>query len=430
MSALAEKALVGLLTDADSVRYLARVGVPPEIVVTPPLRGVVEWALAYYEASRKAPTRAVLEERFTAILSDYEVDLSKTVHESVEWARNELLADHLRGQLSRFSRRMLDEVAAVPAGDRLEAYESLLVEMSSVATALRSTETHTDMRTRGAAILSRYEHAKEYAGTLRGLTMGLDLVDDYTGGIWPTELAMVMAYAKGGKSQVLNNGAYRHWEAGGSPLLASMENSREMTENRIACYALGLDSTELDRGRLSEADEARMREWVNDVLAVADNPLHIITPEKSSQTTPEYLVREAVELGADALYLDQLTFMSPAERKSRMQSWEKMEVVLHSLKFLLRKHDLSALLAHQANRAGNRETMKTGRAEMDHAANGSEAERTVDWQFALVGTPDQVADQERTLQTTATRRGGALLSFRLAWRLDIGSIQAVSASAA
>lgn len=425
-AALAERTLVGLLVDDGSLSYLARVGLPPEVVPTEQLRDVVAWALAYHRDSRRAPTVAVVRERWGDLLSDHGVDLDAEPAETVEWAVATLRSAYVRWQSATCSRRLVTAVSEADEEDRVEVFQRMAAEIAAVAMRLQPATAAVDMRHSGRDVLDRYDALLAEPGQIRGLALGLPMIDDYTRGIWPGELALVAAGPATGKSYLLNYIALREWERGRVPALYTLENSIEMTQLRIACLALHLSSEEMERGELSDTDYKRLVEWVNDVLAVADNPLLIFAPD-GSMRTPQSVVAQARAYQADSLIVDQLTFMEAAEVGRNDARHGVLRTITHDLHVLIGTGDpLPCVLAHQVNREGVKYAEKTGRMEMYHMAEGAEVERTVDWLFALYASHDQRATGRLSFQTLKARRKMPL-DFDLLWDIGTGSIAARAA---
>ena len=94
-------------------------------------------------------------------------------------------------------------------------------------------------------------------GGSTGCIFGFEAIDTHTSGIRPGELAIVASPPKTGKSWLLLNSAYRNWLAGGVPVLDSLENSVDLTLDRLACQALGVERPELwQRGECTPEEVA------------------------------------------------------------------------------------------------------------------------------------------------------------------------------
>ena len=225
-----------------------------------------------------------------------------------------------------------------------------------------------------------------------------------------------------GRSMLLNNIAYKEWERGQSPALFTLENSIEMTEARIACLATNISSLDLQRGTLSDPDYNRLREWVNDVLRVADNPLRIFNPSTVNRT-PHSIVQAARAHDCDSIILDQLTFVESTDKvRGQSRSYELKDII-HSLKGLIdhSRKPLPLLAAHQIKREGITRASGSGKLSMTDMADSSEVERGFDFIFGMYQTDDDRHANEMQLQGLAARRVPST-SFALIWDLTASVI--------
>lgn len=403
---LAEQTLISYLTDAEACGHLARHGVPEEVIPTPSMRRVVTFALAYYSQSGKAPTKQVLLDGYADDFEVAEIELEEfEPDESVEWALETLFSNYARKEAQAFSTRFTEAVTNAEPTDRIEAISEQSASLSALAMQLQPRTSQVDMRTAGSSMLAEYDYRKEHRGTIIGARFGLPAVDEHIGGIWPGELAIVAAGTKVGKSWVLDYSAYNEWLAERVAALFTLENSISMTQGRIACLALQLDPGEWMRGRLDDADEKNVREWVEDVLKVSDTPLLIFNPSRKMRT-PQSMAQVARAHDAETLIIDQLTFMRNAEtKKGQAKAYDTGEI-LHDTKELIStgSHMLSCIMAHQVNREGMKAAAKTGYLEPHHMADTSEVERTVDHLAALYQSDDDKKARRAKWQYMLSRR--------------------------
>ena len=422
MSLLGERTLIGLLSDLDAVEVLAREGLNILVVPTESLRPVIDWTMAYYLQSIKAPTTAALKERWGDLLTDHDIDVDDPPEESIEWAMDDLYSAYVRQMAGQFSRRMATEITSANPEDRVAVLGELSNELSSIVMDLQPRTSQVDMRASGDRILLAYDEAVLNAGQVKGLAFGLPLIDQHTGGIHDGEMAVVAGAAKTGKSWFMDLVAYNEWDRGQSPALFTMENSIEMTEMRIACIALHISIQEMQNGTLSPVDYNRLREWCNDVLKVAPNPLFIFNPAVV-QRTPHAVVQAARANNADSIILDQLTFMETTQNKRDQSRSYELRDILHDLKGLVStgRHRLPLLMAHQIKREGIKAAEKSGVLKMTDLADSSEVERSVDWGFALYQSDDDREVGAMQLQGVAARRQ-ALRSFDLIWQIEVGVV--------
>lgn len=422
MSIKAEKALLGLLTDKDSLDVLLREGFNTGIMPTEELGQVVDWSMTYISTSGKAPTVLALTERFGDLLSDMEVDVSEIPEESIEWAVEQLTFTFGKKIAADITRSMAREVATSTPETILEVLSEHSAVLGATVSDMAPQTTRVDMRERGQAMLDAYELAASQEDGISGLTFGLTEIDHHYGGIRDGEVAVFASPAKVGKSAWLIHLALNDWRRGRSPALVTLENSIEMTEMRFACQALHLDYQELERGTLSAQEHGMLVEWVHDVLTPADNPLHILQPPPGQRTAIS-LVQQAQALSADSLLVDQLTFVEPVRtRKDLSKAYEVAETMRHFKTGISSgRHKMPLALAHQVTRDGVKSAGQTGRLQMSHMADSSEVERAADMLFGLYASEEQKQHNGMELQALAVRRVQPV-SYDLHWRIHMGFV--------
>jgi replicative DNA helicase len=236
------------------------------------------------------------------------------------------------------------------------------------------------------------------------MTFGMDLVDTHTYGIHEGEMAVLAAGPKVGKSTALGRIALNEWAVRGrNVVLVTLENSVEMTLDRLVCFHLGLNPRGWQRGELPPAAAEKVQEFIEDVMPTMAGSLHVIQSSRGSRT-PEMMVREAKLLGAQSVLIDQLTHVEHPN-PGRMPRHEQFNENIHEFADLCRDGDpIALLLAHQINRAGVESSKKLNYLEMHHLAESAGVERAADWVFGLHQSPDERIDGVAKFQIMAARR--------------------------
>lgn len=419
---LAERTLVMLLSDTESLEYLAREGLNIDIVPTHELRPVVEWSMAHHRNTGVAPTPAVLREHYGDLLDDREIDVEGDVEETIEWALDDLRGNYVRNKAGDFARRLVTAITEAQNDERVEVLAEFSTEIAATVQSLASRQTHVDLREVGHQILADYDVAAETHGLIQGMSLGVEQLDAYTGGIRDGELAVLGAPAKMGKSFALDYVALKNWEQGKVASLFTLENSIEMTRLRIACQACHISILEMQRGELSAEDYDTLKAWVNDVLIPSPTPLHIFSP-MMVQRTPQAIVQVAKAVGTEVLVVDQLTFLENGQQKNNQQRHSEIRDILHDLKGMIStgRQRMSCLLAHQISRDGIKHAEQSGRLRMYDFADGSEVERTADWAFALWANDTMRQTMQMRWQTMAARRVPSR-DFDMLWNITMGMI--------
>lgn len=235
-------------------------------------------------------------------------------------------------------------------------------------------------------------------------------------------------YAAGSELTVTHNSmlgaftALKEWQRGKRPILFTLENSVEMTIDRIACMAEGVSASRWQHGQAHPVEVERVRKFAEQV-AGEDTPLWVVQPEVDRRTV-DMMVREAILRGANSLIIDQLTFVRAKDE--RAQRYLQIREMLHDLKEAIStaRLRLPCLLFHQINRDGVKEADKIGHLQMHHFAEGSEVERTADFGFGLYqGLADRNVGLAK-FQMLAARRT-PFRHWELNWGLDQGNIDVI-----
>ncbi len=421
MSRLGEKTLMAHLTDRDSLEFLAREGLEVQVIPTESLRAVYQFAMDYYfEGGRqKAPSEGALRTEFGDLLDDEEIELGDP-SDTIEWAVDDLRGTWVYAHIAGFNKRLSQAMAEAQINDRPQVVSTFASELVGVSLVLASRSSQVDIREAMDERLTAYDARQADQGSIYGIRFGLPEIDAYTGGIHPGELAILAGGPKAGKSLWMAMVALWEWMAGRSVALFTLENSVEMTLDRIACLANNISLARWLRGTCTEDERTMVRDWVRDAVKPSDSGLYVLQPDMG-QRSMETMVRQAQLRGVDSLLIDQLTFVEfPDPRKPKN---ERIGEALHLLKSLIStgRDRLPCLLAHQISRDGMKAAAKTGFVEMHHMAESAEVERTGDWVFALYRSEAEKMAQQAKFQTLAARRAEPR-SYQMTWNIDEGFV--------
>lgn len=424
MSAFAERVLYGHVTNPESLRFILKETVAEEILPTPELKPVMAWAIDYFMASglTKAPSVAVLRDEFEDVLDDHEIDLEDEPEETVEWAVDKLKATYAFRQSQEFVREFASAMADEDLhSGRVELLGQYAGRLTALSNTLESGVYRVEARDGFAESLRNYEARAESRSEIRGMRFGLPAVDAHTHGIHEGELAVLAAPPKTGKSYFVDHVALAEWRAGRRVALVTLENSIEMTYDRIACLANGVDPSAWQRGLCPPSEVEVVRDWVADIQRGDLPPLWVMQPPLGRQNF-DSMVAEAMVRGADSLIIDQLTFVE-MDASGHKPKTERIGENLHRLKKMISqgRHPLACLLAHQINREGVRQADKVGYLEMHHLADSAEVERTADWVFGMYASRDMQKAHRLTFQTLASRRE-VTKNWSLIWEIRTGTI--------
>lgn len=420
-----ERAFIQHLTITESLAKVVEDGLPEAALADDGLRQIYGFALAYWRDDHfggQAPSGSALRTHFGNILAEHDIDPDLDPEDSLAWALDAIRGAYIDRRWQGWVRDFATDMSGADLLAKPEVLTDALGQLMQLQTALTRRTEQVDVRTGMSDRIADYTVRAQQRQTaqLQGVQFGMPLVDNHTGWLRPGELAVLAAGPKTGKSFFLLYSALAHWRNGGTPVLFTLENSVEMTQDRLACMALGIDARRWNRGECTDDEMQRIRTWVDEVLLPADNPFWVLQPEPGKRTV-ELMVRQARVLG-DALYVDQLTFVDVPKASEKSPRHIQVRDILHDLKALIASGQrLPCVLAHQINREGVKAAEKTGRLEMYHLAESSEVERTADWVFGLWQGPSLREAGRAYLQMLAARRED-LVDWEMVWRPHFGQV--------
>lgn len=423
-----EDVLYSSLVDVDALEQLAKIGLPLECIPNPVMRDVVQWAVDYFDKSgmAKAPSREALMETWGQVLEDAEVEIEDVDVEldDVGWAIDVLKARFADWKFQAWQKDAAAELSKANSTQRLSVLEEQVHVLNEMVLSLRDKTMEVEGIEGFQRALASYERRAETGRTHRGLAFGIEDIDAYTYGIHESELAVLAAGPKTGKSVTMAYILLQEWKKRRMAIYYTLENSVEMTYDRLACIHCHVDHDRWRRGECTEDEVERVRTFIAEKGEDLKDCIRVIQPQRGERTVGA-MTRHARALGTESLLIDQLTFMEASHRSLRGP--DKITDIMHDLKDAIGgRLAIPCLLAHQINREGMREAKKNGWLEMYMLAEGSEVERTADWVFGLYASPDERQAQMIKWQTMATRRGSTNMNWRVgAWRPWVNQIDAL-----
>lgn len=425
-----EESLLAALTDPLLIGEIAESSLSPEMIPTEAIRPVFTWAMNYYYESGRtqAPSREALLEIWGDHLEQAEIELPDEGAESDTPASavEALAAQYVLKAHQDFVMEASAEIASAAPIDRLRLLKEHAARLSAIALTMQPRRVLVSVKEGLAESADRYFIREADGLTHKGMTFGLGAIDAYTYGIHPGELAVLAAGPKTGKSFFLLLAALHQWRDQRRPTaLFTLENSVEMTYDRLICCHLGIDPDSYQRGALSEEDKRKVIECRNDTIKDLAEGLFVVMPEPGNRTV-DSLIRQAKMLDAQSVMLDQLTFIDHPDPGRKPRN-EIIRDIMHETKQQIStsRDPISVLMAHQINREGMKAAAKQDYLEMHHLAEGSEVERSVDWAFSLYNSRNDVMAQMMKFQTLAARRTKPK-SWYLQWRIERAHVRVLS----
>lgn len=409
MTTRSEDVLYASLTDIEALERVAKIGLRIDSIPTEELRPMVEWALdEYFRSGRKqAPSREMLIEVWGETLEDLEVELiDESVEiDTIESALDALKDHHALREFQTFVKDASTRMATAGVTQKVETLTEVTNELFHLTSSLQDQSSRTTADVGYVEALVRYQVRAAEEVTTRGMTFGLEAIDRHTYGIHPGELAVLAGGPKIGKSMALVRIALHEWAVRSRIVaLFSLENTVDMTMDRLVCFHLGLDPTGWQRGELPEQAAVRVQEFIHDQMPAMPGTLHVIQSPRGSRT-PEMMIREARLLGAESVLIDQLTHVEHHDpgRKARNELFNEN---VHEFADLAQdsRDAISILLAHQINRSGVEASKKQNYLEMHHMAESAGVERAASWVFGVHQALTERTHGTAKFQTLAARR--------------------------
>jgi len=414
-----EDVLYSSLTDVTLLEAVCRMGLEPQAIPTQAMRPVVQWAVDYFfrSSQTQAPSREALFETWGQVFEDHEIEVAAEDIEMdlIQWAVESLEARYIAYQFQVQQREAAVIMAESTVPERAVALEKVTQDLVRLTLSVRDRTMEREGMDGIRSSLADYMHRSATAMASRGMTFGIDTIDEYTYGIHPGELAVLAAGPKTGKSVAIALFLINEWLRGRIACYFTLENSVEMTFDRILCMVASVDHDRFRRGLCAPEELERINGFLDRRGIDLANKIHVISPQRG-QRNVQWMTRHARTLGTQSLFVDQLTFVEPSHKSLRGP--DAIKDIMHELKeeTAAGRDPFSTLLAHQINREGMKAAKASGFLEMHMLAEGSEVERTADWVFGLYASQDERLAQMIKFQTLASRRASELKTWRTAWR--------------
>ena len=404
-----EKKLLARMTDADTVAEVWDLGIRAEVFEEPLYSAVFNFITDYWLSSQmqSAPTPFALAQEFPGYTPTDDAE------ETTDWLAHKLQQRYVTNRLQDMLREAAKNSTADPVGALKILHAAAYATAEDVAPRnLRSDMSNVEARR------ERYAHLHDRPqGT--GVPFGIDLLDTHTGGIIPGELAVVGAFSSVGKTMFMLHAAAQAVKKGYRPIVYTLEMSIPECEDRLDAFYSGVSYNRLIRGNLS-VDEGRA---LHDAQEVLRGLIHVERPNEGERTVASLCAR-ARQVGADYLFIDQLSFMEAGQRVQSLK--EHHSVIIKQLKTEISRPgmEMPCLLVAQANR----DSLKEG-LSLASFSNSTEIEATVDMALGLHRTQDMRNNRCMQLDILKSRRSDTasyLLRWDLTERTDISLLEQIN----
>jgi hypothetical protein len=416
MSARGERILCQHLDDVDSLRVLAKDGLDPDLIPTEEIRRVYNYAMHYYYQSgqESAPSIELLEDQFGDVFGDNEVDINEPPADTIEWVIENLKTDHVQSEFQVTLRDGAGAMNEAAPQHKITVLNEVTTELIKLSIKVEERGANVDFKDGMDQRMQEYILRTQREEVMDGISFPWSQINDYTFGIHPGELAVMAGGPKVGKSLMLALIAWAEHQNDRRAVLYTLENTVEMTLDRIICIAAGVRPDKFQRGECTNDEMDRIMACM-DVVCVKDAPLMVCQPDIGKRSV-EHLVRDALARDADTLLIDQMSYIELPKATNKTNA---IGDALHSLHNMLTtsRRRLPCILANQISREGVKLAQATGHLEMYHMADSAEIERTADWVFGLWQSQMDRGGEVARLQTLGARRQ-ALRDFLLHWSIS------------
>jgi replicative DNA helicase len=425
----AEEVLYASLTDVDALEQLADIGLEPAAIPTEGMREVVAWAVSYFYRSgrAKAPSRELLLEQWGKKLEQCDVTLPDEdlqideVFAAIEY----LNSQYALATTQSLQREIAVEMAQASPTERTEVVHVAAQAWHELSLSLRDRSREVEGIQGLRDSLARYDARAAAPKVVTGMALGIDALDKHSLGIHPGEISVWAAPPKGAKSFLTTHVSYSEWKLQRETVLYTLENSVNMTYDRLACQILCVDYRDYQAGTCSPEDIDRVRTWLDENEADLKDGLHILSPDMANRT-PATLIRQAQSYGAKSIIIDQISHIQHPKPNGQRPEWQKIAEIMNELTTLITtgKYAPSLLLCSQINREGRAAAAKAGKLELHHLAGSAAIEAYASWVFGLWRSEMEITAGMATLQILASRRMD-LKNWRMAWEPWYGVMKAM-----
>lgn len=194
--------------------------------------------------------------------------------------------------------------------------------------------------------MSYIDTAARRDGTLNGWPTGITALDDYLGGLMPTDLILIGARPSMGKTGLACGFALSASEAGAKVGLVSLEMSRSQLGIRFLGYQGRIDISDMRSGRL------RQDQWRAVMNASMQLSSRLVWLDDSGYMTSAQLRTKCRQLasreGLDVLIVDYLQLMSGGEGRESKQ--QQISDISRELKLMAKELNITVIALSQLSR--------------------------------------------------------------------------------
>ena len=289
-------------------------------------------------------------------------------------------------------------------------------ELSLLTVSKQDTNLIKDATERVKELERRRERVKEKG--LIGIPTGIDVLNNYTGGIIEGDVWVIVGRTGMGKSWLLLKMAVEAWKAGYKPLMVNLEmNAYEVGYRMDTLISKEFSNLKLMQGKISDEDFKRYKKFITQQSK--NNDFWLVTRiENSISFTINDLQSKILEYNPDVVYLDYLNLINPTQKFRSI--WEKVTVLTRDLKRLAMRY-VPIVIVVQAGRGAAKQGYTP---KLHHIANSDSVGRDSDKILSIVKVHYEQDDKEYMMCSLIKNRGGKEMGkIWLRWDIDKGKIE-------
>jgi replicative DNA helicase len=422
----AEEAFYAHLTDPDSLDIIVREGfasdLSREVIPTELGRKLTAWAIDYYfENGRlQAPSKDAITHTWGSEMAALELEIRDDVEtDSVQWAIKQMRSDFVDYSVGEFAKELAASVRKADPDKRVEALQDGSQLLHLLAQAVRSQRNELSAADGIADALKRYNIRLDKDHKYDGMTFGIPELDDHILGLHPGEIAIFAATSGGGKSWWSLITLLSEWQRKRRVMLYTLENSVEMTYDRLACVYCRVPYDKWQRSECDEGEISRVREFAQ---LLKEDDLFVVSQPSKGEATGTSMIRRATVEDCQSVIIDQVSHIEPVAGSKARQRNEIVAEIVRDLGVQIKEANIPLLLLHQINRKGREEARKNGHYLMEHMGEATQVENDATLILAPYQSPDHVLAEWAELQMLKFRRG-KIKEFEIEWRPHVGDVR-------
>lgn len=236
-----------------------------------------------------------------------------------------------------------------------------------------------------------YEDMVAHPEKYRGIKIGIDKLDEITGGFRKGELIIALGATKVGKSIFLLNVQYNTLISGHNSLFITIEMSLEQCRRRLVSLITEIHYLKIKNGNLSKDELAQMKERLTAFEKLDAQSIIVDVPESCTPKMVEAKIRTMMKTQrVDLVILDYLLLMSPSVPSPKMSREERITQVSLELKQLSRSLNIPIVTASQVTAEAGKKREKTSDEAYDwvDAGQAKSIISNADWVLSLKREPD------------------------------------------